>query len=315
MKILVTGAAGFIGSHLSHVLLDRGDEVIGFDSFNDYYDPQLKEARVVPLEEKSGFTLIRGDITDRDAVADAMKGVDRVCNLAAMAGVRYSFEHPEKYVNTNLDGFFNVIDEVKRQEIPGLIYASSSSVYGGNEKLPWSEDDRVDDQLALYGMTKRANELMAHTYHHLYDVSVTGLRFFTVYGPLGRPDMSLFLFTDAILNDKPIQIFGDGKMQRDFTYVDDIVSGVVAAIDKNYDEEVFNLGRGKKEELMDFVEMIEEACGKEATKEFTGMQPGDIRATFADTSKAKDMLGYDPQTSISEGVPRFVEWYKSYYNK
>ncbi|MBU0459100.1 GDP-mannose 4,6-dehydratase [Patescibacteria group bacterium] len=313
MKILITGAAGFIGFHTANVLLDRGDEVIGLDNFNPYYDPKLKEARVAQLEDKKGFTLIRGDITDRETVAKAMNGVDRVCNLAALAGVRYSMEHPEEYILNNIQGFFEILDEAKKQEIPGLIYASSSSVYGGNDKSPAQETDRVDDQLALYGMTKKDNELMAHTYNKLFGIPVTGLRFFTVYGTWGRPDMALFLFTDAILNDRPINVFGEGKMQRDFTYVDDIVAGTVAAIDKNYDEEIFNLGSGRQEELMDFIATIEKACGKEAEKNMMPMQPGDVRASLSDVSKAKEMLGYEPKTMISEGIPKFVEWYKGYY--
>jgi len=312
MKILMTGAAGFIGYHAAQVLLDRGDEVVGLDNFSPYYDPELKEARAKRLEGKEGFTLIRGDICDRETVANAMKGVDRVCHLAALAGVRYAFEHPDEYIAINIDGFFNILDEVRKQEIPGLIYASSSSVYGGNTKQPSSEEDRVDDPISLYGMNKRDNELMAHTYHKLYGIPVTGLRFFTVYGPWGRPDMALFLFTDAILNDREINVFGEGKMQRDFTYIDDIVDGLIASIDKNYDEEVFNLGCGKQEELMDYIKTIEEACGKEAKKNFMPMQPGDVRASSADISKAKQMLNYDPKTEIKEGIPKFVDWYREY---
>ncbi len=313
MKIFLTGAAGFIGFHAAQALLKRGDEVIGFDNGSPSYDPALKEARLKMLEGRKGFRFIRGDILDRPLLAAAMKGVDRVCHLAALAGVRYSFEHPEEYIGTNIDGFFNVLEEVRRQQISGLIYASSSSVYGGNEKLPASEDDRTDDQLSLYGMNKKDNELMAHTYHRLYGIPLTGLRFFTVYGPYGRPDMALFLFTDALLHDRPLQIFGHGKMQRDFTYIDDIVSGLVAAMDRNYPEEIFNLGCGRKEELMDYVRTIEQACGKEAAKEFLPMQPGDVRASLADISKAKKMLGYGPKTQIVDGGPKFVQWYRGYY--
>jgi UDP-glucuronate 4-epimerase len=313
MKILVTGSAGFIGFHVAKALLERGDEVVGLDNFNAYYDPKLKESRSKELTAEKKFSLLTGDICDSATVAKAMKGVDRVCHLAAMAGVRYSFEHPEEYVQANQLGFFNVIDEAKKQKIDGLVYASTSSVYGRNEKMPFSEEDRTDDPVSLYAMTKRSDELMAHTYHHLFGLPVTGLRFFTVYGPWGRPDMALFLFTDAILNGKPIKIFGEGKMRRDFTYIDDIAAGVVAAIDKNHKEEIFNLGRGKQEGLMNFVGAIEKACGTEAKKEFHPMQPGDVRETFADIAKAKKMLGYDPKTSISEGVPKFVEWYKKYY--
>ncbi len=313
MKILLTGAAGFIGYHTAKKLLERGDQVIGIDNFNPYYDPKLKEARVRHLEGTKGFQMIKGDICDRETIKKAMEGVDRVCHLAALAGVRYSFEHPDEFIHNNIQGFFEMIDEAKKQSIPGFIYASSSSVYGGSEDSSLKETDRTDNQLALYGMTKKDNELMAHTYHHLHGIPVTGLRFFTVYGPYGRPDMALFLFTDAILNDRTINVFGEGKMQRDFTYIDDIVDGTIAAIDKNYDEEIFNLGSGRKEELMDFIRLIEEACGKEADKNFMPMQPGDVRSSLADVSHAKEKLGYDPEIAISEGIPKFVEWYREYY--
>ncbi len=313
MKIFLTGAAGFIGFHTALKLIERGDTVIGYDNFSPYYDPTLKEARAKILKDK-GIDIIRGDILDRPKLAEAMKGADRVCHLAALAGVRYAFEHPEEYIDINITGFFHVIDEVRKQKIPGLVYASSSSVYGGNDKLPASEEDRTENQVSLYGMNKKDNELMAHTYHHLYGIPVTGLRFFTVYGPYGRPDMALFLFTDAMLKGKPLQIYGEGKMQRDFTYVDDIVSGIVASIDKNYPEEIFNLGSGRKEELMDFVSTIEKECGVEAKKEFLPMQPGDVRASLADVSKAKKLLSYEPQTMIKDGIPKFVEWYRTYYS-
>lgn len=313
MKILLTGAAGFIGFHTAQKLLDRGDEVIGFDNFSPYYDPQLKEARAKMLANRKGFTMIRADILDRESVRNAMQGCDRVCHLAALAGVRYAFDHPTEYVDINIRGFFNVLDEARLQKIPGFVYASSSSVYGGNTKMPLSENDRTDDQLSLYGMNKKDNELMAHVFHALYGIPVTGLRFFTVYGPWGRPDMALFLFTDAVLHNRPLDIFGHGKMQRDFTYVEDIVSGIIASIDKNYPEEVFNLGCGRTEELMDYVKMVEQSCGREATKNFLEMQPGDVVRTEADISKAQKMLGFDPKTQIREGVPRFVEWYRKYY--
>ena len=321
MRILVTGSAGFIGFHLSKALLARGDEVMGLDNLNPYYDPKLKEARNTLLQKHKNFHFIQGDITDRKTMEKAMCGacpepgrrVDRVCHLAAIAGVRYAFEHPEEYMRTNILGFFEVIEAVKRLKVPGLIYASSSSVYGGNSSLPSSEKDRVDLPISLYGQNKRDNELLAHTYHHLFGIPVTGLRFFTVYGPYGRPDMALFLFTDAIFKGKPLQIFGHGKQQRDFTYIEDIVSGIIAAIDKNYPEEIFNLGCGRKEELMDFVSMIEKECGKEGKKEFLDMQPGDVRASLADISHAKEKLGYSPKTTISEGIPKFVDWYRWYY--
>ena len=315
MKILLTGCAGFIGYHTACKLLERGDEVIGLDTVSNYYDPSLKENRLKLLEGKKGFRFVRGDILDRKTVAQCMQGVDRVCHLAALAGVRYSFEHPEEYISTNIQGFFNILDEVRVQKINGLIYASSSSVYGGNGKLPAEETDRTDDQLSLYGMNKKDNELMAHTYHHLYGIPLTGLRFFTVYGPYGRPDMALFLFTDAILQGNPLNIYGEGKMQRDFTYVDDIVAGIIASIDKNYPEEIFNLGSGRKEELMEFVSMIEQACGKEGKKNFLPMQPGDVRASLASIEKAKKLLDYEPKTMIKDGIPKFVDWYRKYYNR
>lgn len=313
MKIFLTGCAGFIGFHVAQELLQRGDEVIGLDNVSPYYDPTLKEARLKLLDGKKGFTFVRGNILDRAAVRKCMKGCDRVCHLAALAGVRYSIEHPEEYIANNIQGFFEVMDEARLQKISGFIYASSSSVYGGNTSHPSKETDRTDNQLSLYGQSKKENELMAHTYHHLYGTPVTGLRFFTVYGPLGRPDMALFLFTDALLKGKPLQIFGEGKMQRDFTYIDDIVAGVIASIDKNYPEEIFNLGCGRVEELMEYVRMIEVSCGKEAKKEFLPMQPGDVRATSADISHAREKLGFSPKTTIKEGVPRFVEWYREYY--
>ncbi len=313
MKILLTGAAGFIGFHTAQALLARGDSVVGFDNMNAYYDPTLKEARLKILKEHKNFSFTKGDILDRPTVAKVMQGCDRVIHLAALAGVRYAFDHPDEYIDINIKGFFHVLDEVRKQKIPGLIYASSSSVYGGNEKFPASETDRTDNQVSLYGMNKKDNELMAHTYHSLYGTNVTGLRFFTVYGPYGRPDMALFLFTDAILKNNEMKIYGEGKMQRDFTYVDDIVSGIVASVDKNYPEEIFNLGCGRKEELMDFIAMIEKACGKEGKKVFMEMQPGDVRASLADIAHGKEKLGYEPKTRIAEGIPKFVEWYRKYY--
>lgn len=313
MKVFLTGVAGFIGFHTTKALLARGDEVIGLDNFSPYYDPELKENRIKQLEGLPGFTLIRGSILEPDTWREQMKGCDRVLHLAAIAGVRYSCEHPEEYIDTNIRGFFEIVEAVRRLEIPGLIYASSSSVYGGNTSFPSKEEDRVDDQLSLYGMNKRDNEIMAHTYHHLYGVHVTGLRFFTVYGPWGRPDMALFKFTDLLLNDKPLPLFNGGKMKRDFTFIDDIVSGIVGALDNNYEEEIFNLASGRQEELMDFVGKIEECCGKEAEKDMLPMQLGDVPASQASIEKAARMIGYDPKTSIAEGIPQFVDWYREYY--
>lgn len=313
MKIFLTGAAGFIGYHTAVRLLERGDSVVGYDNVSPYYDPGLKRARLEKLKAYPNFTFIEADILDRPKLAAAMQGAERVIHLAAIAGVRYSMEHPEEYIAINIQGFFHVIDEVKKQGIPGLVYASSSSIYGGNTSFPSKEDDKTENQLSLYGQNKKDNELMARTYWNLFKVKSTGLRFFTVYGPLGRPDMALFLFTDAILKDQTIKVFGQGKMQRDFTYVDDIVSGIVASVDKNYDCEVFNLGCGRTEELMDYIGAVEKAVGKEAKKEMLPMQPGDTTRSAADLTKAKAMLGFEPKTPISEGVPKFVAWYREYY--
>ncbi|MBI2117828.1 NAD-dependent epimerase/dehydratase family protein, partial [Candidatus Peregrinibacteria bacterium] len=292
MNILLTGSAGFIGFHTARALLARGDTVIGFDNFNPYYDATLKEKRNTILEESPNFHLIRGNLENLSELQPAytiLKNQEpnnpitnnslndtRVCHLAAQAGVRHSIEHPDEFIQSNILGFHNAIDLARKHKIDGFIYASTSAVYGDNEKTPFSEEDRTDDQASLYGMTKKANELEARVYRKRYGMHVTGLRFFTVYGPWGRPDMALFLFTDAILKGKPLQIFGQGKMRRDWTYVDDIVAGILAALDKNYPCEVMNLGGGHTEELMDFVHMIERECGKEGKKEFLPMQPGDV---------------------------------------
>ncbi len=322
MNILLTGSAGFIGFHTAKALLERGDSVIGFDNFNQYYDPELKNARNALLEQHENFTLIRGDISNKNDLLPAFDLLGeggtpnpqtRVCHLAAQAGVRHSIDHPEEFLRDNILGFGNVIDLCKERGVGGLIYASSSSVYGNNEERPSKEEHNTDRQVSLYGMTKKSNELHAHVYHDLFGMHCTGLRFFTVYGPWGRPDMALFLFTNWVLNNKPMHIFGEGKMQRDFTYIDDIVAGIVAAIDKNYPYEVFNLGAGHTEELMDYVSAVEKACGKEGKKEFLPMQPGDVVSTSADISKAKKKLGYAPKTRITEGVPKFVTWYREYY--
>ncbi len=319
MNILLTGSAGFIGFHVSKALLERGDHVIGFDNFNEYYDPKLKLARNALLEQYENFTLMRGDISKKKDLLPAfdLLGTSltptRVCHLAAQAGVRHSIENPHIFLQDNVIGFGNVLELCRERGVEGLIYASSSSVYGNSLDLPSKETTNTDAQVSLYGMTKKANELQAHVYHDLYDLQSTGLRFFTVYGPYGRPDMAIFLFTDWIVNKKPVQIFGEGKMQRDFTYIDDIVQGVMAAIDKNYASEIFNLGAGHTEELMDYVRAVESAVGTECKKEFLPMQQGDVVSTAADISKAQKMLNYDPKTRINTGVPKFVEWYKKYY--
>jgi UDP-glucuronate 4-epimerase len=318
VKILLTGSAGFIGSHTGRALLERGDTVIGFDNFNGYYDPTLKEARNALLEKYDNFTLIRGDIAKKEDLAKAFamlgSGDDtRVCHLAAQAGVRHSIENPDEFLRDNIVGTGNILELCKNQKVGGLTYASSSSVYGDSTAEKFQEDLSTDEQVSLYGMTKKANELQASVTHHLFGLPCTGLRFFTVYGPWGRPDMALFIFTRQLLSGKPLQIFGHGKMHRDFTFIDDIVQGVVAALDKNYPFEVFNLGAGHTEELMSYVDAVEKACGVEAQKEFLPMQQGDVVRTSADITKAKKMLGYAPKTRITEGVPRFVEWYREYY--
>ena len=319
MRVLVTGSAGFIGFHVSKALLDRGDTVVGFDNFNAYYDATLKEKRNALLEKHPNFRLVRGNLENISGLQlsfDLLNNPSsdtRVCHLAAQAGVRHSIEHPDEFIQSNILGFHNTIDLARKHNVEGFIYASTSAVYGDNEKVPFSEEDRTDDQASLYGMTKKANELEARVYSKRYGMHTTGLRFFTVYGPWGRPDMALFLFTDAILKGKPLQIFGQGKMRRDWTYVDDIVAGILAALDKNYPCEVINLGGGHTEELMDFVRMIEKVCGKEGKKEFLEMQPGDVVQTSADISKAQKLLDYSPKTRIKDGIPKFVEWYREYY--
>ncbi len=323
MRILLTGSAGFIGFHTTRALLARGDTVIGFDNFNPYYDAALKEKRNAILEESPNFHLIRGNLENLSELQPAFDLLNRqpatgnrqrrVCHLAAQAGVRHSIEHPDEFIQSNILGFHNTIDLARQHEVEGFIYASTSAVYGDNEKTPFNEEDRTDDQASLYGMTKKANELEARVYSKRYGMHTTGLRFFTVYGPWGRPDMALFLFTDAILKGNCLQIFGQGKMRRDWTYVDDIVAGILAALDKNYPCEVVNLGGGHTEELMDFVQMIEQVCGKEGKKEFREMQPGDVVQTSADISKAQKLLDYSPKTRIKDGIPKFVEWYREYY--
>jgi UDP-glucuronate 4-epimerase len=315
VKILVTGAAGFIGYHLSRSLLDDGYEVLGIDNLNDYYDPNLKLARLEQLKPYNNFTFEKADIADRESITKSFQSFDpsKVVNLAAQAGVRYSIENPYAYMDSNLVGFLNIIELCRHNEVEGLIYASSSSVYGGNEKIPFSVEDRVDEPLALYGATKIANELIAHSYSHLYSLPTTGLRFFTVYGPWGRPDMAMFIFTKNILAGKPIPVFNNGIMKRDFTYIDDIITGTRVAIEKNYKCEIFNLGNHKSEQLMDVVQLIENNLGKKAKIDFQPMQPGDIKESFADIKYSEIQLAYTPKTSINEGIPKLVEWFKSYY--
>lgn len=321
-KILVTGTAGFIGFHLSRRLLEQGTEIVGVDNMNAYYDVSLKEARLAILREYENFRFIRGSIADKELVMELMQSCrpDIVVNLAAQAGVRYSIENPDVYIESNIQGFFNILEGCRRYPVEHLLYASSSSVYGNQEKTPFSTDDSVDKPISLYAATKKSNELMAYTYSHLYKIPATGLRFFTVYGPYGRPDMAYFSFTDKIVRGETIKIFNNGDMYRDFTYVDDIVQGIEnmlenpPAEDENGDRhKVYNIGNNKPEKLMYFIETLEKLIGKEAKKEFLPMQPGDVYQTYADVDDLIRDFDFKPQTSIEDGLGKFVEWYKAYY--
>jgi UDP-glucuronate 4-epimerase len=315
MKILVTGSAGFIGFHVAQFLIARGDTVVGIDNFNSYYDPSLKEARNSILEQTGSYSVERLDMADAEAVLRVIteEKPDAVCHLAAQAGVRYSLENPQTYIQSNLLGFVNLLEAMQKNSIRCLVYASSSSVYGKNTKTPFSVADAVDCPISLYAATKKSNELMAHVYHHLYGLSCTGLRFFTVYGPWGRPDMAMFKFTRAIVEGKPIDVYNHGDMERDFTYIDDIVAGTIAAIDTPQDHEVLNIGQGRPEKLMTFIDQIESSLGVVAEKNFLPMQPGDVPRTYADTSAIERLLNYKPSIPISEGVPKFIDWYIDYY--
>jgi len=317
VKILVTGAAGFIGYHLCCSFLDDGYEVLGIDNLNEYYDPSLKMARINKLDSYKNFIFKKTNIANKESITQIFKSFkpNKVVNLAAQAGVRYSIKNPYAYMDSNLVGFLNIIELCRHNDVEGFIYASSSSVYGGNKKMPFSVEDRVDQPLALYGATKRANELIAHSYSHLYSLPTTGLRFFTVYGPWGRPDMAMFIFTKNILAGKPIQVFNHGNMKRDFTYIDDIISGVRSSVDKNYKCEVFNLGNHRSEQLMEVVYLIEQYLGKKAEINFQPMQPGDVKESFADIIKSEEKLGFKPTTNIDVGIKFFVEWYKEYTSK
>jgi UDP-glucuronate 4-epimerase len=332
-KILVTGAAGFIGFHLCQRLLARGDHVVGLDNLNDYYDVSLKQARLEQLEGQANFRFVRLDLADRAGIAElfAAEGFDKVVNLAAQAGVRYSLENPHAYVDSNLVGFVNILEGCRHHRIKHLVYASSSSVYGANTRMPFSIHHNVDHPVSLYAATKKANELMAHTYAHLYGLPCTGLRFFTVYGPWGRPDMALFLFTKAILEGRPIDVYNYGKMRRDFTFVDDIVEGVIRVTDRiapanpewNGDlpdpgtsaapYRLYNIGNNNPVELMDLIGTLEKALGKKAEKNLLPIQPGDVPATYADVEALTADVGFKPATPIEVGVERFVAWYRNYY--
>lgn len=333
MILLVTGAAGFIGYHVSRRLLDRGDTVIGVDNLNDYYDPSLKEARLALLREYPRFRFERIDVADTEAMMRCFAEVrpSRVVHLAAQAGVRYSLTHPHAYTHSNITGFLNILEGCRANDVEHLVYASSSSVYGANTRQPFSEHQNVDHPVSLYAATKKANELMAHTYAHLFGVASTGLRFFTVYGPWGRPDMALFRFTRGILAGEPIPVFNEGRMVRDFTYIDDIAEGVVrivdrvAAPDPGWDSSdpdparsrapyrVYNIGNNKPVELLDYIQVLEEALGRKAQLELLPMQPGDVPSTMADVSELEQAVGFRPSTSVRDGIAAFVRWYKQYY--
>lgn len=333
MKVLVTGAAGFIGMHTTERLLARGDEVTGVDNLNDYYDPALKESRLERLRPYPRFRFEKLDVADRAGLERlfARGKFERVIHLAAQAGVRHSLKNPHAYIDSNLVGFTNILENCRHRKVKHLVYASSSSVYGGNTRLPFSEHDNVDHPVSLYAATKKANELMAHAYSHLYGLPTTGLRFFTVYGPWGRPDMALYLFVRAILEGQPIEVFNHGKMQRDFTYIDDIVEGVVRTLDRVAEPDpafdasrpdparsrapyrIFNIGNHSPVELLDFIEAIEAALGRQAIKNFLPIQPGDVPATHADTAELAAWTDFKPATGVRDGVGRFIAWYRAYY--
>ena len=328
MTTIVTGAAGFIGYHVSERLLARGDRVIGLDNVNDYYSVELKRARIADLKRRhNSFDFVEVDFADNSALLQALEGkeFDRIVHLGAQAGVRYSIQNPHAYVHSNLVGHLNMLEVARGRKSSHFVYASSSSVYGGNETLPFRVEDRVDHPLSLYAATKKADELIGETYSHLYRLPQTGLRFFTVYGPWGRPDMAMWLFTDAILSGRPIQVFGEGNMRRDFTFIDDIVTGVVACHDNPPPDDgeekaggsrsphrLYNIGNNRSEELTRMIELIEQACGRKAQRELLPMQAGDVRDTFADISAIQRDLGFEPTTPIEQGVPRFVEWFRAY---
>tara|TARA_Y100000741_G_scaffold351215_1_gene322087 strand:+ start:1188 stop:2141 length:954 start_codon:yes stop_codon:yes gene_type:complete len=316
LKILLTGAAGFIGYHLARELCQRDFEILGVDNINDYYDKKLKLDRIKNLEPYNNFNFIESDISDKIQITEVFNKFEpeKVVNLAAQPGVRYSLINPDAYVNSNLQGFINIIELCRSKTVKGLIYASSSSVYGDNRSKPYSVNDRVNKPISLYGATKRANELIAFSYSHLYDINTTGLRYFTVYGPWYRPDMAMHIFAKKISNNEPIQVFNNGKMKRDFTYIDDIVKGTISAIEHNYRCEVFNLGNNKSEELMDVISLIEKYLNRSALVDFQPLQPGDAVETYADIDYSIEKLNYQPCTNIDTGILSFIDWFKEYYN-
>jgi len=313
--ILVTGSAGFIGFHLSKRLLETGYAVVGVDNLNPYYDVNLKRARLDILKSHENFSFYQLDIQDLQGLKDIFKEhrVTRICNLAAQAGVRYSLEDPFSYQKSNIEGFLNLLELARKYKVSNFVYASSSSVYGKNRKSPYSVEDRVDNPISLYAATKKANELMAHAYSHLFEIPCTGLRYFTVYGPWGRPDMALFLFTDAILKKRPINVYNYGEMRRDFTYIDDIIDGTIRAIERPVPYEIFNLGNSDSVGLLDFIRVIEEELGQEAEKNMMPLQPGDVAETVADIRRSRELLGFNPRTPLREGIRKFISWYREYY--
>lgn len=333
MKVLITGAAGFIGSHLAQRLLDRGDEVVGLDIMNDYYDVTLKEARLARIADHDNFTFVKCALEDQAGMEQvfATHKPQRVVNLAAQAGVRYSLENPQAYVNSNIVGFVNILEGCRHHGVEHLVYASSSSVYGANTKMPFSVHDNVDHPVSLYAASKKSNELMAHTYSHLFNLPTTGLRFFTVYGPWGRPDMALFLFTKAIMEGKPLKVFNYGKHRRDFTYIDDIVEGVIRTLDNvatgnpNWTGDspdpgtgkgpyrIYNIGSNRPIELLRYIEVLEQNLGKTTEKELLPLQPGDVPDTYANVDALVDDVGYKPGTPLEDGIANFVKWYREYY--
>lgn len=323
-KYLVTGAAGFIGYYLSKRLLEEGCSVIGYDNLNDYYDVRLKETRLSLLKDYEKFTFYKGDLADKDYLEKVFQqeNIQVVVNLAAQAGVRYSLENPDAYIQSNLVGFANILEMCRNYSIEHLLFASSSSVYGNSDKIPFSVEDKTDQPVSLYAATKKANELLAYSYSHLYGIPATGLRFFTVYGPMGRPDMAYYLFTKAISQEKPIKVFNHGDLYRDFTYVDDIIDGIVRLIENSVvlkqetkpSFKVYNIGNNQPEKLMDFIKYLEECLGKEAKKEFYPMQPGDVYRTYADVSDLEKDIDFKPSTSLKTGLKYFVDWYKEYHS-
>ena len=312
---LVTGAAGFIGFHVAKSLLEKGERIIGIDNLNPYYDVSLKKDRLEQIKSDPRFTFYHEDIKNIDALKRIFSGhhIDRICNLAAQAGVRYSIQNPFAYEESNLKGFLNLLEMARKFPVENFVFASSSSVYGNNKKLPFSIEDNVDTPISLYAATKKANELMAHAYSHLFEIPLTGLRYFTVYGPWGRPDMALFLFTKAILAGRSIDIYNFGKMKRDFTYIDDIVDGTISALNRPFRYKIFNLGNSKTVELMELIKIIEEELGVEAKKNFLPLQPGDVPETYADIESTAKFLGFKPKTSIRVGIRKFLTWYRGYY--